>query len=399
MNNPPLAPDSALDIPAFSRAFHGVNTSHKFLWAYALLQILEDDKFKSHEIPFRRLAAGMLDAARRPVYLFRLRLGKDDKTGLWLQQLKESPHWNSRDLARPRKHVFAPRAKDIPGTIVDGLTGYAPFLFLSPFFKQETHGMTGRPKFAKIRQLATERFKESSPPPYYFPKPDSIIVHPAWSEYIARNLDIVRSWVLWYWARYLQNKNSNVPAIVDKLDETSAPNTDKQRKFWRRVMEFCRTNLNCIYTGKYIEAKDFELDHYIPWSFVGHDNMWNLVPASTIGNAEKSDNLPDNKHFANFAELQHTAIRAFHSFPEAEKRRWRTILEPYYTDLNVDVVSEVPDKPVLQEALAGAINPLLSLAKSRDFPSEWTFSQKIERLEDRIHGLSKRISPSIPPRS
>ena len=371
--NPPLPPDSALDIPAFGRAFRGINTSHKFLWASALLRVLEDDEFEPREIPFRRLAAGMLDAARHPVHLFRLRLGKDDKTGLWLRQLEESPHWNPRELSRTRGRVFSPRAADIPGTIVDGLTGYAPFLFLSPFFERETRGMTGSPKFGKIRRLAEERFGESSPPPYCFPRPDSITVHPAWSEYIARNMDIIRAWVLWHWARYLQNKNSNIPAIVDKLDEASAPNTDKQRKFWRRVMESRRTRLACIYTGRPIAAKEFALDHYIPWSFVAHDNMWNLAPVSALGNAEKSDNLPDSKHFAGFAELQHAAVCAFHNFPKAEKGRWETIFEPYSADLNLDVVSGIPDKAVLRKALADAINPLLSLAKSRDFPSGWKF--------------------------
>ena len=373
--NPPLPPDSALDIPAFGRAFRGINTSHKFLWASALLQILEEDEFQPREIPFRRLAAGMLDAARRPVHLFRLRLGKDDKTGLWLRQLEESPRWNRREISRLRGRVFSARPDDIPGTIVEGLTGYAPFLFLSPFFGRETAGMTGSPKFRKIRKLAAERFGESSPPPYCFPQSDSVTVHPAWSGYIARNQEIVRPWILWHWARYLQNKNASIPAIVDKLDENAAPDTDKQRKFWRRVMESRRAMLKCIYTGGPVAPDAFALDHYIPWSFVAHDSMWNLAPVSVPGNTEKSDNLPDDRHFGDFAELQHAAVAAFHKFPKAEQGRWEGIFEPYHADLNLDVVSEIPDKAVLREALAGAINPLLSLAKSRDFPSGWEFSK------------------------
>ena len=372
----PIPPDSALDIPAFARSFRAFNTSHKFLWASALLQVLEDDEFEPREIPFQRLAAGMLDAARRPVHLFRLRLGRDDKTGLWLQQLEESPHWNRREISRLRGRVFSVRPNDIPASIVEGLTGYAPFLFLSPFFERETHGMTGSPKFRKIEKLAAERFGECSPPPYCFPRPGFITVHPAWAEYIARNLDIIRPWVLWHWARHLQNKNANVPAIVDKLDENSAPNTVKQRNFWRRVMESRRAGLSCIYTGESVAPDNFALDHYVPWSFVAHDNMWNLAPVSVLGNSEKSDNLPNNKHFPNFVELQHAAICAFHEFPKREKGRWEGILEPYSADLNLDVVSDIPNKEVLCEALTGAINPLLSLAQSRDFPSGWEFSKK-----------------------
>ena len=309
-----LQHDTTLDIAAFSRSFLKVNTSHKFLWSSALLQILEEDGFRPGEISFQRLTAGMLDAARRPVYLFRLRLGRDDKTDLWLKQLEESPHWGSKEISRLQGRVFSARSDDIPGTIVEGLTGYAPFLFLTPFYEHETKGRTGSVKFKMIRELAAERFHTSSPPPYYFPKPNSIIVHPQWLEYFSCNLSIVRSWISWHWARYLQQKNANTPAIVYKLDENFTPSTDKQRMFWRRVLENRQNELDCIYTGRSIAPDSFALDHYIPWSFVAHDNMWNLAPVSELGNSEKSDGLPDSKYFTDFVELQYAAVCAFQSF-------------------------------------------------------------------------------------
>ena len=375
-STPPLPPDFALDIPAFARAFRDTNTSYKFIWASAFLRALEEDDFRPREIPFRRLAAGMLDAARRPVYASRLRIGKDDKTGLWFEQLEASPRWDRKDMHQSQGRIFSARPGDIPGTVVAGLTKYAPFLFLSPFFEEDIPvGVTGSAKFRKIRELANGRFNdaESAPPPYCFPKRDSVVFHPSWAEYIGRNFEIIRSWVLWNWARHLQQKNANIPGIVQKLDENAVRDTEKQKRFWERAMESRPARLSCIYTGEPVAAKNFHLDHYIPWSFAAHDRIWNLVPVSERGNAEKSDRLPDDKHFAGFAELQHAAVRSLHNFPAAEKRKWENIFEPYSDDLNLDVVSAIPDKAVLREALAGAINPLLSLAKSRGFPP---FSEK-----------------------
>ena len=50
------------------------------------------------------------------------------------------------------------------------------------------------------------------------------------------------------------------------------------------------------------------LDHFIPWSFVLHDRMWNLVPVSKSINSSKSDLLPPlEKYLDSFIDLQFTA--------------------------------------------------------------------------------------------
>lgn len=37
----------------------------------------------------------------------------------------------------------------------------------------------------------------------------------------------------------------------------------------------------------------YDLDHFIPWSFVSHDLLWNLMPADPSINSSKSNKLPD----------------------------------------------------------------------------------------------------------
>jgi CRISPR/Cas system Type II protein with McrA/HNH and RuvC-like nuclease domain len=37
---------------------------------------------------------------------------------------------------------------------------------------------------------------------------------------------------------------------------------------------------------------DYDLDHFLPWSFVTHDLIWNLVPAPRSINIQKSAAVP-----------------------------------------------------------------------------------------------------------
>ena len=370
--NPP--PCDGLDIVAFAQAFRNTNTSYKFFWARALMRALANNKFQSCELSFVKMAAGMLDAARRAVCVFRLRLPKDDKLDKeWFPALAGTPHWDSKTLTRLRGDVFAPRARRIPGTIISGLTKYVPYLFMSPFFPGMT-GVAGAVKFSRIKTAAAERFNGDSPPPYRFAENDNaIIVHPKWCAYFARNADIINAWIMWELTRYIQRINPNIPAIPAKLDETAEPKTNRQRLFWQTIIER-QPNAFCIYTGERIDADNFALDHYIPWSFVAHDNMWNLVPVSVAGNAEKSDNLPsDNAYFNHFADMQHLAVSSLHKLPN--QRRWESIFEPYLTDLNVNAFQTAVNQNTLHSALAGVIKPLLSIAQTRGFTPNWEFGE------------------------
>ena len=175
----------------------------------------------------------------------------------------------------------------------------------------------------------------------------------------------------WHWARYMQRTNPYVPAIVAKLDEASAPNTSKQRRFWKRVLESEKRDCFCIYTGEKIVAGKFSLDHYIPWSFVAYDDMWNLVPVSNLGNELKSDSLPRNStYLEKLVTMQMFSIEQLHG--DYNKRRWEALFESYSIVLHLDVMERIPTRVALREALESAIVPLSGLAAKHGFAADWT---------------------------
>ena len=54
---------------------------------------------------------------------------------------------------------------------------------------------------------------------------------------------------------------------------------------------------------------NYAVEHFIPYSFVSHDLIWNLIPADKSFNCSKSDKLPSlDKYYDSFFKLQQVAI-------------------------------------------------------------------------------------------
>lgn len=61
-----------------------------------------------------------------------------------------------------------------------------------------------------------------------------------------------------------------------------------------------------VFTGQPVKKKKYDIDHFIPWSFVMNDELWNLMPMDASLNSSKSNRLPKwNPFFQNFAQNQY----------------------------------------------------------------------------------------------
>ena len=155
----------------------------------------------------------------------------------------------------------------------------------------------------------------------------TVTINPTWSDYLNTNYDILRDFTLWNLTLFLQAKNPNVPNISGKLlrPEEREPLT-KHKKFWNKVIELGGT-INCIYTGNPLGMNDFDLDHFMPWSFVSHNQNWNLIPADGSFNSSKNNRIPDLDYYLPLmAARQHKALQLY--IPVSGKRD--TILSEYF---------------------------------------------------------------------
>ena len=75
-----------------------------------------------------------------------------------------------------------------------------------------------------------------------------------------------------------------------------------------------------IYTGELLTTRGLSIDHFIPWSYVASDELWNLIPTSKSVNSSKSNNLPDwDVYFARLARAEYYAYRLVEQDDTASK--------------------------------------------------------------------------------
>ncbi len=97
------------------------------------------------------------------------------------------------------------------------------------------------------------------------------------------------------WARFLEQINDDnvLVKVIDKL-ELSTPrreNLSVYREILRREFE----EDTCFYCGKKLQ-NNMHVDHFIPWSFVKDDKIWNFVLSCPTCNVKKNNRVP-NKDF------------------------------------------------------------------------------------------------------
>ncbi len=160
------------------------------------------------------------------------------------------------------------------------------------------------------------------------------------------------------------------PNIPNKLFEPVQRNLRKALAFWRLVFDMVG-NLACIYSGQVMHKSSFSLDHFLPWRFVAHDLLWNIVPTPQSVNAAKGDNLVDlNRYFEPFAQLQYSAVQAVSASMKTDLLEDHILLLGVSSSADIHLMSFQD----FRERLHNAIAPQFQIAANMGFPSHWSYA-------------------------
>ena len=151
---------------------------------------------------------------------------------------------------------------------------------------------------------------------------------PSWIEMIQDNTVSILGWIQYEKVKWLQNNNPEVPGLIYKL----APLDEKMRKLghvrklWDGILDL--RSINDVFTDSPIDLTQYDVDHFIPWSFVMNDELWNLMPMDSSLNSAKSNRLPAwDDFFIRFAKNQYIMYEMIH-----EKEGIRKLYEACYRD-------------------------------------------------------------------
>lgn len=334
-----------------ARSFKHTSATYKFYWFLSLLDEIEIGNYRIHKhILFARMIAnawytvnyfhisfGIQDQLQRAITNIKTieDISIDEKKNVILEKLVNS---NSREAIKALWYF----------------DGEVPYRFLSPWFPQ-IKGYRNE-IYALSKNFANECL--------YSVNEKEVIINPKWITYLTQHISILRSFCYWHLSLYLQKFNPNVPDIPNKLfKDATRKNLTKQRKeFWDVIIDKAGP-LTCIYTQRFLTKDNYAVEHFLPYAFVSHDLLWNLIPADKIFNSSKSDKLPIwDKHFEPYFQLQKTALKIF----------WET--NPNHKFLE-DYLTMIPDLPLLKDLsddklrdrFKDTVQPLMTIAGNNGF--------------------------------
>ncbi len=130
-------------------------------------------------------------------------------------------------------------------------------------------------------------------------------------DFFKKNNSILSKAVLAEWAKFLEKINHSLPRLVAKIDQY-----DLKRGSLNTVRNmYLKHTDHCFYCASKLEDDYIEVDHFIPWSYIFDDAVWNLVLSCKDCNRKKSNSLAEeefhqalikrnSRHYEKIRELQ-----------------------------------------------------------------------------------------------
>lgn len=337
-----LPSDYRIEVNKLAGCFNKTSATYKFYWLLSIIELIDEQKTST--LSLRDILIRMISNAWYSVHYFRLSFGPQDKLSEHIvrtQSISAIPiDENKATLILKLSNNNNPQIE----LLIQHFRNLVPFHFLSPWVKGSRAKVINFSNEDKgcIYQIDWQR--------------KLIVINDLWYQYLLEHKKIVEDFCFWNLCRYLQNKNPNVPNIPNKLIRPdSRASLSKQKRIWNLVIS-SEKEFKCIYSGENLSNNSHHLEHFIPWSFVVHDLMWNLVPIHPIANIRKRNLLPALEYLQPFVRMQKKAIRKIYNLNPSNK-----LLEDYLVLGNIDELINM-EESLLLDRYSKIVNPLIQSA-------------------------------------
>jgi len=362
-----------LNIGYLSRLFDNTSNCYKFFWFMAILRKVDGNRSK---FSFEELINEMIADAWYMVTEYHLRLGPlgvtDNLEEVVKYIFKNYGIMSSEKREKIIAFLESTDDKKITKYKAD-LTLNVPYRLQVPFYDSITieRGMWNGPK-----RILTDEINRQQRLMYYFTQISGlgtmIEVDEAWALYLTKHREILRAWVQLKLIQYLQNKNPSVPGIADKIEPPANRDIDRVRKYWRLIIQI-DPSIRDIYGSVLLVDEKISVDHFVPWQYVAHDELWNLHPTTREINSSKSNLLPSWEDY--FKLLGNMEYRAYElkSQNELVHKEFQKIA-PYHLnnqEIRNQLYTEGLDRTEFVGRLERVIKPVYESAELMGF-KEWS---------------------------
>ena len=304
-----------LNIEYLGRLFDNTTECYKFFWFKAIVTKVTAGKY---ELTYEELVDEMIADAYFMVTEYHLNLGPKDALEGIVNLIKiKNPAFKSCE----KRSVIIDFLKNTQDKEIiskkRALTYNVPYRLQSPFMEN----VKGKEwNVGESRLIA--KINQENRLIYYFEALNGlstkIIVQSDWAQYIIKNQEIIKGWLEYKMIMYIQKRNPSVPGIADKLYPPYERNLERVKKYWRLILSL--EPVYEIYGDNILTENDLSIDHFVPWSYVAHDEMWNLNPTTKSINSSKSNNLPDwNTYFEKLVRQEYQSYQMLWKYDAVHK--------------------------------------------------------------------------------
>ena len=303
-----------------------VTQCYKFYWFEAILNLLA--KEGKDEYSFDEIVNQMIVNSWYTVAEYHLHLGPRNSIGnrynymeRIVNALSEASNLSSSSKESEIINVIN-KFNDVIKDEKKSLFKYVPYRFLSPIMNEYSEAVGHINWDGGKEKLNAQIFKvnEMVEMPYVI-NGKSIKLGPSWKSMFLDYESILQGWIEYRKIFFLQQRNPGVPGIIYKLkpmDEYSRK-LEKVRELWKYIIKSNHVD-NIYRNDDTLDGENLSIDHFVPWSYVASDELWNLIPTTRELNSSKSNKLARwDLYFKHFVDVQYMMYKSIHNDKQAHK--------------------------------------------------------------------------------
>ena len=326
-----------LDIEGFSLMMKNPSYCYKFYWLEAIVQLISEGRtFATYDDIINEMIAN----AWFPVLEYHVHLSgifgdaqiKDNLERAVVKLHSLSDLLNNASKVEIKNQI-AVYDKELHAEKME-LTKNVPIKALSGFANKGDEKISLDSSAKRMMAYYNKLNEMYTKLPYVFGEESglkrNISFNADWVQMIQDNTVSILGWIQYEKTKWLQNNNPEIPGLVYKLssNDEKVRKLDNVRKLWEGILD-TKVVID-VFKDEPIEKGKYDIDHFIPWSFVMNDELWNLMPMDSSLNSSKSNKLPKwNPFFNRFAGNQYLMYTMIHS---EDTYQIRKLYEACYRD-------------------------------------------------------------------
>lgn len=366
-----------LSINYLSKLFDKKSESYKLFWFQAIVNKVISGK---QELTYNELVDEMVADAWYMVSEYKLNLGPFDKLEALVHYVKQISNMKTSEkkenIIRFLENCDDKKVREMKRT----LTYNVPYRLQAPFM-QTLRGKEWDTSETKL----IEKINRERRLMYYFTELSGmmtrIYIQPEWYAYINQNQEVIKGWIQYNLIIYLQRRNPSVPGISNKLDPPQTRKLNLVTRYWKMIMELAP--IRDIYGQELLTKDNLSIDHFVPWSYVAHDEFWNLNPTTKRINSSKSNYLPEwERYFPALCEMEYFSYQMMWKYEGVHKEFEKCRNEHINSDdVFMRLYREGIEKDEFASGLHHVLFPVFEAAKGVGF-IEWEVQTSSEEMAD-----------------